>query len=81
MSMRSLFIILICFTKKTVSEATFLVIARLDRAIQETLKTLDSRLRKNDGTGGVTYGSLNNSPDNNCVIKYRQNRLSKRRTL
>ncbi len=47
-------------TNKTVSKSTFLVIARLDRAIQEIMKTLDSRLRENDNTGGLTYGPLSN---------------------
>jgi hypothetical protein len=37
-------------SKKTVSKTIFIVIARLDRAIQDTLKRLDSRLRGNDIT-------------------------------
>ena len=49
-----------CSTKKIVSKAIFIVIARLDRAIQDTLKILDSRLRGNDGTWGLTYGLLSN---------------------
>jgi len=48
------------FTKKTVSKATFIVIALLDRAIQETLKTRDCRLCGNDGTWGLTYGPFRN---------------------
>ena len=47
-------------TKDTVRKATFIVIARLDRAIQNTLKILDSRLRGNDGTWGLTCGLLSN---------------------
>ena len=47
-------------TKETINKATFIVIARLDRAIQNTLKILDSRLRGNDGTWGLTYGLLSN---------------------
>ena len=47
-------------TKETVRKATFIVIARLDRAIQNTLKILDSRLRGNDGTWSLTYGLLSN---------------------
>jgi hypothetical protein len=48
-------------TKKTASKVTFVVIARLDRAIQEALKKLDSSLRGNDGIWGLAYGPLNMS--------------------
>ncbi len=49
-------------THETVSKDTDVVIARLDRAIQASMKTLDSRLRENDSTGGPTYGPVNNTP-------------------
>ena len=43
-------------SKMSVSKATFIVIAGLDRAIQKISKTLDSLFRGNDITGKLAYG-------------------------
>ena len=43
-------------SKKIVSKTIFIVIARLDRAIQDTAKGLDSRKGGNDGAWGLAYG-------------------------
>jgi len=56
-------------TKKTVNKATFIVIARLDGAVQNTLKALDSRLPGDDGTEGLTYGLLSNSLEKGFTLK------------